>query len=160
LHRPREAAEALARARVIWDEAPPDQRLRGRGVQVQVLFHLSRCLRDLGDFDASAEVLDRCCVLDRECDPPAIRDEHTLACRGELLLRQGDLAAALATFSEARDRDPTSSYIFERIGRVHELRGELDEAAAAYHEATVLPRGAFAFLALGRFYLHSRVELP
>src|SRR5215471_14143542 len=77
LHRPREAVEALARAREIWDEAPSEQRQRGRGVQVQVLFHLSRCLRDLGDFDASAEVLDRCCVLDRECDPPAIRDEHT-----------------------------------------------------------------------------------
>src|SRR6185503_19736290 len=40
LHRPREAVEALIRARDIWEHAPSEQRQRGRGVQVQVLFHL------------------------------------------------------------------------------------------------------------------------
>src|SRR4029077_12671091 len=111
LHRPREAVEALARARAIWDEATAEQRQRGRGVQVQVLFHLSRGLRDLGDFEASAEALDACCVLDQDADPPAIRGEHILACRGELDLRRGDLAAALAAFQQARELDPASSYL-------------------------------------------------
>jgi tetratricopeptide (TPR) repeat protein/cold shock CspA family protein len=160
LHRPREAVEALARARTIWEQAPPEQRQRGRGVQVQVLFHLSRGLRDLGDFEGAAEALDQGCALDRDSDPPAIREEHVLACRGELHLRRGDLHAALASFREARDRDPSSSYVWERIGRVHELRGELDEAETALGEATTLPRGSFAFLSLGRFYLHARGDLP
>jgi tetratricopeptide (TPR) repeat protein len=160
LHRPREAVEALARARGVWEMAPPEQRQRGRGVQVQVLFHLSRGLRDVGDFDSAAEALDACCLLDRDNDPPAIRREHTLACRGELLLRRGDLAGALGAFGEARDLDPASSYVWERLGRVHELRGELAEAEAAYRHATASPRGAFAHLALGRFYLHARQDLP
>jgi tetratricopeptide (TPR) repeat protein len=159
LHRPREAVEALARARTIWDQAAPDQRQRGRGVQVQVLFHLSRGLRDLGNFDDAAEALDACCELDRDSNPPAIRAEHTLACRGELHLRRGDLSAAITTFRDARDIDPTSSYLWERLGRVHELRGELESAEASYRQATTLPRGSFAFLALGRFYLHARRDL-
>src|SRR5262249_57625990 len=83
------------------------------------------------------------------------RNEHVLACRGELDLRRGDLDAALAAFTEARDVDPESSYLWERLGRVHELRGDRDEALAAYERATSLPRGAFAYLALGRFHLHA-----
>jgi tetratricopeptide (TPR) repeat protein/cold shock CspA family protein len=160
VHRPREAVEALARARKIWDDAPTEQRQRGRGVQVQVLFHLSRGLRDLGDFDGSAEALDACCALDRGSDPPTIREEHTLACRGELHLRRGDLDAALAAFGEARDLDPQSSYLWERLGRVYELRGDAASAEDAYRQATLLPRGAFAFLALGRFHLHATGRLP
>src|SRR5207253_2234616 len=54
VHRPRETVEALGRARRIWEDAPSEQRQRGRGVQVQVLFHLSRGLRDLGDFEVLA----------------------------------------------------------------------------------------------------------
>jgi len=160
LHRPREAVDALRRARTIWEQAPSEQRQRGRGVQVQVLFHLSRGLRDLGDFEAAAEALDACCELDRNSDPPTIRGEHTLACRGELHLRRGDLDGALAAFVEARDRDPESSYLWERLGRVQELRGEVDQAEAALRRATTLPRGAFAFLALGRFELHTKGDLP
>jgi tetratricopeptide (TPR) repeat protein len=160
LHRPREAIDALARARRIWDEAPPEQRQRGRGVQVQVLFHLSRGYRDLGDFERAAEALNACCALDRGSDPPTIRDEHVLACRGELDLRRGDLDAALAAFTEARDLDPESSYLWERLGRVHELLHELDDAEECYRRATSLPRGAFAHLALGRFHLHVTHDLP
>src|ERR1700675_3277074 len=66
LHRPREALDVLARARDVWEAAGPEQRNRGRGVQVQVLFHLSRVLRDLGDFDAAADSLDACRALDVE----------------------------------------------------------------------------------------------
>src|SRR5262245_14907213 len=84
LHRPREAVDALRRARSVWDQAGPEQRQRGRGVQVQVLFHLSRVLRDLGDFAGATDALDTCRTLDTETDPPAIRPEHLLACRGEL----------------------------------------------------------------------------
>ena len=160
VHRPREAVEALLRARRIWEDAPSEQRQRGRGVQVQVLFHLSRGLRDLGDFEGAAEALDQCCALDRGSNPPTIREEHMLACRGELQLRRGDLDAALAAFAAARDLDAESSYHWERLGRVYELRGEVEAAEAAYRRATLLPRGAFAFLALGRFHLHVTRRLP
>jgi tetratricopeptide (TPR) repeat protein/cold shock CspA family protein len=155
LHRPREAVEALQRARAVWDQAGPEQRLRGRGVQVQVLFHLSRVLRDLGEFEASAQALEACRQLDVETQPPAIRPEHILASEGELLMRRGDLDDARRLFEQARDLDPASSYVWERIGRVHELRGEVEAAEAAYDHAAALPRGAFAYLALGR--LHTEV---
>jgi tetratricopeptide (TPR) repeat protein/cold shock CspA family protein len=160
LHRPREAVEALQRARQIWEQAPPEQRQRGRGVQVQVLFHLSRGLRDLGDFAAAEEALNVCWELDRDSDPPAIRLEHILACRGELYVRRGALEAAHEAFTQARDLDPSSSYIWERHGRVLELRGEAEAAEAAYQHASTLPRGSFAFLPLGRFYLHTRPNMP
>jgi len=154
LHRPREAVEALTRARDVWDQAGPEQRQRGRGVQVQVLFHLSRVLRDLSDFDAANQALDACRVLDADTDPPAIRPEHLLACRGELRLRQNDHLGARELFDEAREIDPTSSYIWERLGRVHELLGDHGDAEAAYRRAIALPRGSFAYLSLGRFQLH------
>lgn len=160
LHRPREAAEALSRARQVWDQAGADQRARGRGVQVQVLFHLSRVLRDLGDFDAAAEALDECRALDADTDPPAIRPEHILACSGELQLRRGDLEGARALFEQARDLDRASSYVWERVGRVHELQGNIDEAEAAYRHAITLPRGAFAYLALGRLHTQVTADLP
>ena len=86
LHRPREALDALSRGREVWDQAGPEQRLRGRGVQVQILFHLSRVLRDIDEFVSAAQTLDLCRALDAETDPPAIRPEHLLACQGELLL--------------------------------------------------------------------------
>lgn len=160
LHRPSEAAEALARARDVWEEAPAEQRQRGLGVQVQVLFHLSRVLRDLGAFEPAAETLRVCRERNRETSPPAIRPEHILACQGELDLRRGDLDAAFKGFCTSRDLDPNSSYIWERLGRTHELRGEMAEAEDAYQRAIDLPRGAFAFFALGRFHIHVTKRLP
>ena len=62
----------------------------------------------------------------------------SLACRGELQLRRGDLHAALAAFTAARDLDAESSYHWERLGRVYELRGEVEAAEAAYRRATLL----------------------
>lgn len=155
LHRPREAVEALERAAAVWEQAGAEQRVRGRGVQVQVLFHLSRMLRDLSEFDASTVALEACRRLDAETQPPAIRPEHILASQGELSMRRGDLAGAQAIFDEARGLDPDSSYIWERIGRVRELQGDIAGAQQAYHHAASLPRGAFAYLALGR--LHTEV---
>jgi tetratricopeptide (TPR) repeat protein len=159
LHRPREAMDAFRRARIVWEQAGSEQRLRGRGVQVQVLFHLSRVLRDLGSFEEAAATLDACTSLDEGCSPPAIRTEHLRACQGELQLRQGKLESALGFFREACQLDPHSSYVWERLGRTHELRRELAEAQAAYEQATTLPRGAFAYLALGRFHLHAHGDL-
>src|SRR4029077_8897157 len=101
-HRPREAVEALQRARSVWDQAGPEQRLRGRGVQVQVLFHLSRMLRDLSEFEAAAEALEECRKLGAETQPPAIRPEHILASHAELLMRRGDLDTAQVLFERAR----------------------------------------------------------
>lgn len=160
LHRPREAADALARARQVWDQAPTEQRQRGLGVQVQVLFHLSRVVRDLGDFPLSADALRACRDLNGLASPTAIRPEHILACQGELDMRRGDYDAALASFTAARDLDPTSSYVWERLGRTLELRGALDEAEAAYQRAIGLPRGAFAFFAVGRFHVHVTRRYP
>ena len=154
LHRPREAVDALTRGRDVWQQAGQEQRLRGRGVQVQVLFHLSRVLRDLGEFDTAAEALDACRALDADTDPPAIRPEHLLACRAELLLRRHDPVGARALFEEARELDPTSSYVWERLGRVHEILGDHGDAEAAYQRAIALPRGSFAHLSLGRFHLN------
>jgi tetratricopeptide (TPR) repeat protein len=112
-------------------------------------------LRDLGEFEASAEALEVCRRLDAETQPPAIRPEHIMASQGELLMRRGDLDGAGALFEQARALDPESSYVWERIGRIRELRGDIAAAEAAYHHAASLPRGAFAYLALGR--LHTEV---
>src|SRR5207237_1263761 len=107
-----------------------------------------------------AEALDTCCALDHGSDPPAIRPEHVLANRGELNLRRSDLAAAAAAFQAARALDPASSYLCERLGRVHELAGDPAAAEAAYREAAALPRGAFAYLALGRCHARVTGDLP
>jgi len=160
LHRPREAAEALVRARAVWDQAGPEQRRRQRGVQVQVLFHLSRVLRDLGDFEEASGLLDACLVLDAETDPPAIRAEHILTCRGELEMRRGNLDDALRLFAQARELDPASSFVWERLGRAHELNGDVQAAEAAYRHAVSLPRGGFAWLALGRLHANTTRDLP
>src|SRR5262249_44322979 len=155
LHRPREAVEALERARACWDTAGEDQRARGRGVQVQVLFHLSRVLRDLGDFETSAEVLEACRVLDADTQPPAIRPEHILASQGELLARRGDLNGALALFEQARGLDPASPSGGARTGPAPGRGGPAARPGPPSRHATELPRGAFAYLALGR--LHTEV---
>src|SRR6266480_3363708 len=53
----------------------------------------------------------------------------------------------------------STELLFE-IGRAHELSGDHAAAEAAYHEAAALPRGAFAFLALGRFQARVSGDLP
>ncbi len=159
LHRPREAADALMQARAAWEHASAEQRRRQRGVQVQVLFHLSRVLRDLGAFDEASQTLDACLALDGETDPPAIRAEHILASRGELEMRRGNLDEAVRLFTQARELDPSSSFLWERLGRVHELRGDIEAADAAYRHAASLPRGGFAWLSLGRLHVTATADI-
>jgi tetratricopeptide (TPR) repeat protein len=125
-----------------------------------VLFHLSRTLRDLGEFDHATDTLVACQELDAQTDPPAIQREHLLACQGELELRRGSLDRALECFEAARALDPESSYLWERVGRVLELQGNIDVAAEAYGHAARLPRGAFALFALGRFHTNVTNDLP
>ena len=132
------------RARDVWEQAGPEQRMRGRGVSRSRCSSISRaCCATSASSIAQPEALDACRVLDGETDPPAIRPEHLLACRAELLLRRRTIpSGARALFEEARELDPTSSYVWERLGRVHELLGDHDDAEAAYRRAVALPRGA------------------
>src|SRR5204863_430370 len=134
VHRPHEAVEALGRARQIWEDAPSEQRQRGRGVQVQVLFHLSRGLRDLGDFEGAAEALDQCCALDRGSNPPTIREERMLACRGEggfpdALRLAADLAEQLGRLGDAARH-------LEALGRLMP-----DDTTLAARRAALAARG-------------------
>lgn len=155
LHRPREAAEALRLATEAFDRAGETQRDRSRGIQIQVLFHLARNLREIGETGAAREALDRCGQLDEAGTESVIKPEHRLASYGETYLREGDATRALHFLEEARARDPRSAVIWERLGRAHELAGQSEQAEAAYRRAAELPKGAIALVSLGRFLVHA-----
>jgi tetratricopeptide (TPR) repeat protein len=135
---------------VSFDKAPPDQRERSRGIQVQVLFHLARNLREIGDTERARQALDRCAELDDRLQEKVIKPEHLLASYGETYLRDGDAAAALAKLLAAREIDPGSAVIWERLGRAYQHAGRLEDAEAALVRATQLPKGAVALIALAR----------
>jgi tetratricopeptide (TPR) repeat protein/cold shock CspA family protein len=153
LHRPREAAQALRLAAESFDRTGEDQRERSRGIQIQVLFHLARNLREAGETAAAREALDRCGALDDRPGDRVIKVEHRLASYGETYLREGDAAKALEHLEEARQRDPRSAVIWERLGRAYELAGDRAHAEAAYRRAVDLPKGAIALVSLGRFLI-------
>lgn len=153
LHRPRAAAAALDLASVSYDKAPSEQRERSRGIQVQILFHLARNLREIGDTERARDALDRCAELDDRLHEKVIKPEHRLASYGETYLRDGDAAAALTHLEAAREIDPQSAVIWERLGRAYEQAGRAEEAETALLRATELPKGAVAQISLGRFYL-------
>lgn len=155
LHRPREAASALEQAVAAFEQATPEQRERGRGIQIQVLFHLARNLREIGETDRARAALDRCAALDDRPREPVIKPEHRLASYGETFLRDGAPEEALAYLERARERDPSSSVIWERLGRAYEAAGRRAEAEAAYRRATELPKGAVALVSLARFLLRA-----
>lgn len=155
LHRPRAAVEALELACAAFDKAPPDQRERSRGIQVQILFHLARNLREIGETERAREALDRCGQLDDALHDHVIKREHRLASFGETHLRDGDPAAALECLEAARKIDPTSAVILERIGRAHQLAGRFAEAEEALRQAIELPKGAVALISLGRLLMRS-----
>lgn len=155
LHRPRAAAAALDLACAAFDKAPADQRERSRGIQVQILFHLARNLREVGLTERAREALDRCAELDDELHEKVIKPEHRLASYGETHLRDGDAQAALDRLEAARQIDPSSAVIWERLGRAHELAGRMDEAENALRRATELPKGAVALISLGRLQMRT-----
>lgn len=159
LGRVEEAARTLARAAELWRAGPPEQQARGRRAHIQVLFHLARALRDLGDLAGARATLAQSAALD-DGDPPVIRPEHRQASLGEICLREGDFAGARAAFQRARDIDPRSSYFWERLGQSCEQLGLLAEAEQAYLHAVRLPRGGAAHLSLGRFYLNATRDIP
>ena len=155
LHRPRGAVEALRHACAAFDKAPPDQRERSRGIQVQILFHLARNLREIGLTDEARGALDRCAELDDRLHERVIKPEHRLASYGETYLRDGDADAALRQLRAAREIDPSSAVIWERLGRACEMAGDLDEAEVALRRASELPKGAVALIPLARLQMRA-----
>jgi len=151
LHRPRAAGEALRAADESYTSSPPEQQERGRGIQIQVLFHLARNLREVGETERARAALDRCAELDDRPSERVIRAEHRLASYGETYLRDGDHQAAIRCLEEARGLDPNSSVIWERLGRAYEQSGRFEDAEAALRRATELPKGEVALVALGSF---------
>jgi tetratricopeptide (TPR) repeat protein len=155
LHRPREAAEALREAAESFDRTGEDQRERSRGIQVQVLFHLARNLREIGETAPARETLDRCGELDDRGGESIIKPEHRLASYGETFLRENDGVSALEYLDQARKRDPRSAVIWERLGRTYEILGDPKAAESAYRTAVDLPKGAIALVSLGRLLIHA-----
>lgn len=156
LHRPRHAAAALEAATAAFDRAPADQRERSRGIQVQVLFHLARNLREIGETERAREALDRCGELDDALQEKVIKREHRLASYGETYLRDGNAEAAIEKLLEARDIDPNSAVIWERLGRAYQQAGRFEEAEQALVRATQLPKGAVALIALARLQMATK----
>lgn len=155
LHRPRGAVDALRLACAAFEKAPPDQRERSRGIQVQILFHLARNLREIGLTDEARTALDACSALDDRLHEKVIKPEHRLASYGETYLRDGDAEAALSQLEAAREIDPSSAVIWERLGRAYELAGRIEEAEAAIERASELPKGAVALIALARMQMRA-----
>ncbi len=155
LHRPRAAVAALQQACAAFDKAPPDQRERSRGIQVQILFHLARNLREVGLTDEARAALDGCAELDDRLHEKVIKPEHRLASYGETFLRDGDAESALRELTKAQEIDPGSAVIWERLGRAYELAGRLDDAEAAMVRASKLPKGAVALIALARLQMRT-----
>ncbi len=151
LHRPRAAVDAFAAADESYGASPSEQQERGRGIQIQVLFHLARNLREVGDTERARSALDRCAHLDDRPGERVIRSEHRLASYGETYLRDENHQAAIRCLEEARGLDPNSSVIWERLGRAYEQAGRLEDAEAALRRSTELAKGEVALVALGSF---------
>ena len=152
LHRPRAAAAALEAAAASFEGASPEQKERSRGIQAQVLFHLARSLREIGDTERARAALDRCAAVDTLADV-VIKPEHRLASYGATYLRDGNAEAAIDCLEQARERDARSAVIWERLGLAYALAGRTADAESALVRATELPKGAVAHISLARFYL-------
>ncbi|MDG2305996.1 MAG: tetratricopeptide repeat protein [Candidatus Binatia bacterium] len=151
LHRPRAAVDAFKSADESYSASPPEQQERGRGIQIQVLFHLARNLREVGETERARAALDRCAHLDDRPGERVIRSEHRLASYGETYLRDENHQAAIRCLEEARGLDAGSSVIWERLGRAYERSDRLEDAEAALRRSTELPKGEVALVALGSF---------
>lgn len=151
LHRPRAAADAFSAADASFTASPPEQQERSRGIQIQVLFHLARNLREVDQTTAARSALDRCAHLDDRPGERVIRSEHRLASYGETYLRDGDHQSAIRCLEEARELDPSSSVIWERLGRAYEKSGRLEDAEDALRRSIELPKGEVALVSLASF---------
>ena len=151
LHRPRAAVVSFEEADRIYREATDEQRERARTIQIQVLFHLSRNLRDTGRPQEAREALERCATLDRSESEPVVREEHRLASLAEIDLTEGRPEAAIDHLEKARAMDERSPVTLERLGRAYELVGRDADAESALRRAVELPRGEVAFIALAAF---------
>ncbi|MEW6267943.1 MAG: tetratricopeptide repeat protein [Thermodesulfobacteriota bacterium] len=120
---------------------------------MQVLFHLARNLREIGETERARQALDRCAELDDQLHETVIKREHRLASYGETYLRDGNAEAAIEKLLAAREIDPGSAVIWERLGRAYQHAGRLVEAEAALVRATELPKGAVALIALARLQM-------
>lgn len=140
LHRPLAAATALQRAAGSWDSGSKKQKERSQPIQIQVLFHLARCLRESGDCSAAHAALDR---LESLFDPkisPIIKRSHRLTSRAEIFLDEGRGTEALASLLEATMLEPDSAVISERTARAFGLLGRFEDAEQAFQRALHLPR--------------------
>lgn len=152
LHRPREAVAALEAAVAAFEASPPRQRERSAGIHAQVLFHLSRNLREIGDTGRALEMLRAC--ADLETGPQAVvKREHLLASEAATMLADGQAERAIELLEEARVEDPGSPVILERLGIALAQAGRPEEAEAVLQRACGLPKGAVALLSLGRLKL-------
>ncbi len=152
LHRPRAAVAALEAAAASFAAAPAAQQERSRGIEAQVLFHLARNLREIGRTAEARAALDRCAEIDARPDV-VIKPEHRLASYAATHLRDGDPQAAIRCLDEARERDPRSAVIWERLGLAYAAAGRTEDAERALVHATGLPKGAVALVTLARLYL-------
>lgn len=150
LHRPREAVAALRTASDGWDESSPIQRERSQGIQAQVLFHLARSLREIGDTAGAREALSRCRRIESRNDA-VVKPEHLIASEAATYLRDGNPAAAKPLLEEAHRIDPTSAVVLERLAEAAEALGRDDEAEEYLKKAVGRPKGAVALVSLGRF---------
>lgn len=150
LHRPREAVASLEAAAVAWSAATEVQRGRSQGIQSQVLFHLARNLREIGDTNGARSALGRCRELGRRPDA-VVKPEHLLASEAATHLLDGDAERAMSLLREAHRLDPTSAVVLERLAQAAARLGREDEAEEFLHQAVQRPKGAVALLGLGRF---------
>jgi tetratricopeptide (TPR) repeat protein/cold shock CspA family protein len=151
LHRPLAAVESFEAAARVYEEATEEQKERARTIQIQVLFHLARNLRDTGRSVEARDALERCTVLDRSGSELVVREEHLLASLAEIDLTEGRPGPAIEHLEKARTLDERSPVTLERLGRAYELVGRSEEAESALRLAVELPRGEVAFIALAAF---------
>ncbi|MFM7143518.1 MAG: tetratricopeptide repeat protein, partial [Alphaproteobacteria bacterium] len=127
LHRPREAVASLEAASDAWDAAAETQQQRSQGIQAQVLFHLARNLREIGDTTRARDALDRCRGIEIQSEA-VVKREHLLASEAATHLRDGNADAARPLLEEARRLDPTSAVVLERLAETAVALGRDDEA--------------------------------
>lgn len=149
LHRPRAAVRSLEEACRAYAALPESQRERSAGIQAQVLFHLARSLREIGETDRSRQVLDDCASIAGDHNP-VVKPEHILASEASAHMADGNHDRAVEMLERARIIDPGSPVILERLGNALAALGRTAEAEEVLRAAVALPKGAVALISLAR----------